>query len=255
VAAGSESTEKYACLRGKKKQSRRGGSLVSLTDSPLRIQTAFPSLPRAPSWFGEATLIARAQAGWFLTDQYLFTLAHQAVSSDILISLRNPWAMQAAHLIQEGLKNAGEAGDQISSCFLLRLHGDIKECQGNPEQAIEHYREGLFLTLKLKESRWQEDVGRCLLGRARVARAKGHLQQAAHLLGAVEPWLDSNMQFSTLNTDPVDRATYERDVIEVRAQLGEEMFASLWEEGRTMTPEQVLAAATDTGGEGGSLLP
>ena len=68
--------------------------MVSLTDSSIRIQASSQSVPRAPSWLGDAALIAWAQAGWFLTDQrqHLFPLAHQAVSSDILISLRIPWA-------------------------------------------------------------------------------------------------------------------------------------------------------------------
>ena len=46
---------------------------------------------------------------------------------------------------------------------------------------------------------------------------------------------------------PVYRADYERSVAAARTQLGEQAFASAWAEGRTMTPEQVLAAqGTDT---------
>jgi DNA-binding NarL/FixJ family response regulator len=41
---------------------------------------------------------------------------------------------------------------------------------------------------------------------------------------------------------PVERATYERSIAAARAQLGEEAFAAAWQEGRTMTLEQVLAA-------------
>ncbi len=74
--------------------------MVSITDSPIRIQTSSQSVLSTPSWFGEPALIARAQAGWFLTDQrqYLFTLAHQDVSSDILISLRNPWDLDVGEI-------------------------------------------------------------------------------------------------------------------------------------------------------------
>src|SRR5207245_4773445 len=41
---------------------------------------------------------------------------------------------------------------------------------------------------------------------------------------------------------PVDRAAYERDVARVRTSLGEETFAAAWTQGRSMTPEQALAA-------------
>ena len=41
---------------------------------------------------------------------------------------------------------------------------------------------------------------------------------------------------------PVYRADYERAVAATRAQLGGRTFASVWAQGRTMTPEQVLWA-------------
>ncbi len=41
---------------------------------------------------------------------------------------------------------------------------------------------------------------------------------------------------------PVERAAYERFVAHLRARLGEETFAAAWQEGRSMTPQQALAA-------------
>ena len=41
---------------------------------------------------------------------------------------------------------------------------------------------------------------------------------------------------------PVYRAAYERSVAAARAQLGEQAFATAWAEGRTISPEQALAA-------------
>ncbi len=41
---------------------------------------------------------------------------------------------------------------------------------------------------------------------------------------------------------PVERPAYESSVTAACAQLGEKPFATAWAEGRTMTPEQVLAA-------------
>src|SRR5258708_30185006 len=42
---------------------------------------------------------------------------------------------------------------------------------------------------------------------------------------------------------PAARTYYEQVVATVRAQLGEEAFAIAWQEGRTMSPEQALAAS------------
>ena len=41
---------------------------------------------------------------------------------------------------------------------------------------------------------------------------------------------------------PVECPAYERNVSAVRSKLGDKTFAAAWAEGRTMTPEQALAA-------------
>jgi DNA-binding NarL/FixJ family response regulator len=40
---------------------------------------------------------------------------------------------------------------------------------------------------------------------------------------------------------PGQNPAYEQTVTAIRAQLGEEAFATLWSEGRSMTPEQAIA--------------
>jgi DNA-binding NarL/FixJ family response regulator len=45
-----------------------------------------------------------------------------------------------------------------------------------------------------------------------------------------------------MDLEPLERAEYERTVENVRTELGEEAFTAAWAEGRTMTPEQALAA-------------
>jgi len=46
-----------------------------------------------------------------------------------------------------------------------------------------------------------------------------------------------------LNVDmhPLERTEYERDLADIRAQLGEKAFTAAWAEGHTMTLEQALA--------------
>jgi len=46
---------------------------------------------------------------------------------------------------------------------------------------------------------------------------------------------------SDLPLPPINHAAYERSIASLRRQLGEEVFAAAWAEGRTMTPEQALA--------------
>ena len=41
---------------------------------------------------------------------------------------------------------------------------------------------------------------------------------------------------------PLERPTYECAVTAIRTQLGEETFAAAWALGRSMTPDQALAA-------------
>ena len=41
---------------------------------------------------------------------------------------------------------------------------------------------------------------------------------------------------------PVERADYERSLSAARVHLGERAFAAAWAQGRSMTPEQALAA-------------
>ena len=95
----------------------------------------------------------------------------------------------------------------------------------------------------------------------KVAADEGQSEQAARLFGAAEPWLHPDMMdpleragsftmsygptFVRLHPDmmdPLERADYEHAVEGVRARLGEKAFAEAWARGRTLTPEQALAA-------------
>jgi DNA-binding CsgD family transcriptional regulator len=80
-----------------------------------------------------------------------------------------------------------------------------------------------------------------LIGLVRVATDEGQLEQAARLFGAAEPRLNPDVEM-----DPIERADYERAVEGVRARLGEKGFAVAWVQGRSMSPEQVIAAPEPT---------
>ncbi|MBV9230048.1 MAG: tetratricopeptide repeat protein, partial [Chloroflexi bacterium] len=59
---------------------------------------------------------------------------------------------------------------------------------------------------------------------------------AVHLWGAAEALREK----TGMPIVPIERAAYERSVEATRKQLGEEQFAAVWAEGRTMSPSQAL---------------
>jgi DNA-binding NarL/FixJ family response regulator len=61
---------------------------------------------------------------------------------------------------------------------------------------------------------------------------------AARLWGAAEVV----REVSEMPIPPVERTAYECAVAAIRTQLGEKAFASAWAEGRTLSPEQAVAA-------------
>jgi tetratricopeptide (TPR) repeat protein len=83
---------------------------------------------------------------------------------------------------------------------------------------------------------------------AGLAVARGRGRRAARLLGAADALRESVGE----PLPPADRADYyERQLLTVRSQLSEEVFAAAWEQGRALTPEQAIAEAL----EEATLLP
>ena len=70
-------------------------------------------------------------------------------------------------------------------------------------------------------------------------------ERAARLWGAAERL----RQAIGCRTAPAARATYERAMAVVRAQLGDDAFAAAWAEGQAMTLEQAIAEALDDAAE------
>ncbi len=81
-------------------------------------------------------------------------------------------------------------------------------------------------------------VASCLEGLAAVVAAQGELTWAARLWGAAEV----HREVIGAPLPPVDHAAYQDSIATARSHLGDKTFAAVWAEGRTMTPEQALAA-------------
>ncbi len=150
------------------------------------------------------------------------------------IVLQQGDAARARILTQESLTSFKEIGDMTSICWSLALLGRVASTQGNNAAAREFYEQSLQLALE-QGFKWETLSG--LEGLASVV-AQGEPTWAARLWAAAAALRDS----LGAPLPPVYRADYEQAVAAARVQLGEQVFATAWAEGRAMTPDQVLVA-------------
>ncbi len=143
--------------------------------------------------------------------------------------------VEAATYAEECLMLSREVGDNGNISLALSLLGEVRRFQGDLLQAKTLLLEGL--SLASEGAKYRNGIVSNLVGLAKVAEAEGQPERAARLFGTVEPWFDPKVDM-----DSMERADYERAVEGVRVQLGEQAFAAARAEGRTMTPEQALAA-------------
>jgi DNA-binding CsgD family transcriptional regulator len=124
----------------------------------------------------------------------------------------------------------------------LSLLGKVLAVQRDYPAARALYEKSLQGLIRVQEVNNNQlslvDLASVLEGLAAVMAAQGELAWAARLWGAAAAWRDSR----GTPLPPIYRADYERAVTAARTQLGEKAFAAAWSEGRTMTPEQALAA-------------
>lgn len=189
-----------------------------------------------------------------------------------IISLSNPSAASA--YLEESLSLSKELDDQEGFAYSSTLRGDLALIQGDMAQAHALLEESLTLYRKIgsrqgiaeslchlarivtaqgdlrtastlyeeslaiaKELRLKELLASCLEGRAHVAALQDQYRWATSLWGTAESLRDA----VHIPIPLIDRASYERLIASIRTRLGENAFAALWAQGRTMTPEQVLA--------------
>ncbi len=120
------------------------------------------------------------------------------------------------------------------------VHSDLAHLerrQGHLEQAKALYRETLL--------EWQRLGHRAAIAHelecfAFIAKAQEQDERAARLFGAAETLRES----INIPMTPFERAEYDAEVSDLRANMREAAFASAWAEGRALTMEQALALAT-----------
>ena len=146
---------------------------------------------------------------------------------------------------------------------IVRTHSvlaQVAAIQGDYGTAHALYEESLEIARKLD---YRELIASCLEGLAGEVATQGSigitserksladmsneqkiLLRRASALWAARLWGAAEVLRETIGIPlpPVERTAYERSVANARTLLGEEAFAAAWADGRTMTPEQAIAA-------------
>jgi predicted ATPase/DNA-binding CsgD family transcriptional regulator len=143
---------------------------------------------------------------------------------------------RAAALFEESLSLRQKLGDKGGSAHTLTLLGRVALDRHDLERARGCYAESLALRQEIGD---KEGIAAALEGLAGVAGVQGQPISAARLYGATAALRDT----IGAPLPPPDRAHYERTMAAVRTQLDEPTFTAAWAEGRTMSPEQAIAAA------------
>jgi predicted ATPase/DNA-binding CsgD family transcriptional regulator len=144
-------------------------------------------------------------------------------------------AARARALAEESLALVREMNSKIDSCWSLALLGQVAAAQKDYAAARTHYEQSLQLAL---EGGFKWEIASGLEGLASVVAVQGEPAWAAQLWGVAQALRDA----LGAPMPPIERKNYEQALAAARAQLGEQAFAAAWAEGRTMTPEQAIAA-------------
>ncbi len=153
-----------------------------------------------------------------------------------LIALSEGETARAYDLAQESLAIYREIDYRWYIVMMLYALGRVEAQRSDLRAARSRYLESLALAQEMGD-KWMIPFD--LEGLASVFATQGELRLAAQLWGAAAVLRER----TTYPLPPVDRPSYERAVATARLHLGEQAFAAAWQEGRTMTLEQVLAAS------------
>ncbi len=151
------------------------------------------------------------------------------------VALSQGDAAGARALLEEGLVLFRETGNRWAMAQSLSGLARLEARQGNGAAARAFYEESLAIATA---GHFQGHIAAGLEGLAYVVAGQGEPAWAAQLWGAAQVLREA----IGAPLPPVYRATYQQAVAAARTRLGEKAFAAGWAQGRTMTPEQALAA-------------
>jgi predicted ATPase/transcriptional regulator with XRE-family HTH domain len=151
---------------------------------------------------------------------------------------------QAAILLEESKVVLERSGNDHMLNYTLLALGELARLQGDDEQAVAYYRQ----SLKLHRDRGVVlEVADRLEGLAKIAGRQRQPERASRLFGAAQAMRD---QLGT-PLPPIEHADYDRNLVVMRATLGEEAFSVAWAKGQAMliqSLEHVVEYAMDSKG-------
>src|SRR5947209_14711960 len=138
-------------------------------------------------------------------------------------------------MLVESVALCREMGKRESIAESLSLLAKVAAVESDYVTARALYEESLAIA---REGNYRINTASCREGWAGVVAAQGEPAWAIRLWGAAEALRNA----IGAAIPPVYHADYDRLVGAVRSSLGEKAFTTAWAQGRTMTPEQALAA-------------
>jgi non-specific serine/threonine protein kinase len=155
---------------------------------------------------------------------------------------------QAATFYQEALDLSRAHGWKSSTGVALNNLGHVAYHLGDLPKAKKAFLEALPL-FQERKSHWF--VGMILASLAGVDLAEGNeaharsasAKRATRLLGVATILLES----VGTRLDPLDQVEYDHNVADARARLGDEAFATAWEQGRALTLDEAVSLAMGEG--------
>jgi DNA-binding CsgD family transcriptional regulator len=170
-----------------------------------------------------------------------------------LMALQQGDEAAAYELLKESLTMRREVGDRLNIRWGLYCLGWVAFASWDDAAARLMYEKLLSILRRLDD---RELLATCLEGWGSVVASQvaGERPQGDSFGGkppweAAAPWAvrlwgmaEAFREGSSMLLLPGQNPAYEHRVTAIRAQLGEEAFAARWSEGRSMTPEQAIAA-------------
>ncbi len=147
---------------------------------------------------------------------------------------------RALILHQESLDLRRELGDKLGASWSLTNVATVAARVGDYERAVALFGEGLLLARQVGDRATVTDI---VEGLAEVALGQGDMGRAAQLFGGVDI-LRTALGDSL---SPAERARYDRNVASVRRALGDSRFATVWREGQSRRPDDIVTYACDRG--------
>lgn len=139
-------------------------------------------------------------------------------------------------LIEQAITICRKAGDKRQLAWATSALSVMIRWQGKGDEALLVAKEGLRLAVDLGEKTITVFVSILLAG---LAKDRGKIEQALHLLGCVIAWGES---FGNRLT-PFQWDMIRRDVDDMRSAVGKEAFNKAWAEGEIMSFEQSVQDA------------